>query len=430
MTMINKTDAYEFTMAATFIEAGKADEHSVFELFARRLPKGRRFGMMAGIGRAIQEVAEEIVTEDMARSISEFQIIPPSIENWLRSKAGEPLFTGNIYAYREGSLYSPYSPLVRVEGKLIEAIMLETFLLSVLNHDSAVASAAARMRIAAGGRGIIEMGSRRTDDSSAVSAARAAFIAGFNSTSNVQAAHDFDVPLAGTAAHAFTLAFDTELEAFEAQIRTLNVTTTLLVDTYDIPTGIRNAVKAANNAGATGPGAIRIDSGDLLIETHKARILLDELGATSTKIVVSSDLDEYLITELAAAPIDGYGAGTRVVTGSGHPTAGMVYKLVEISGRAVAKKSDSKGSVGGAKTPYLTVDGEELYSLDGSVPAGATPLHVPVIDNGRIVGESHYSLDEIREYAAMQLDSLPKAALSVSDGEAFRIARQEGVRSE
>lgn len=423
MTMFRKTDAYEFTMLNAFVKSGKADEHAVFEGFARRLPKGRRFGMSAGLHRALREIANEIVTEAMIYSLTDLGIITPETVKWFEKKIGSPLFTGTISAYREGSLYSPYSPLFRVEGKLGEAILLETYLLSVFNHDSAVASAAARMRIAAGDRGIIEMGSRRTDDSSAVSAARAAYIAGFNSSSNVEAAHSFDVPWAGTAAHAFTLAFEEELEAFEAQIDALGVDTTLLIDTYDIPTGIRNAVKAANNFGVDGPGAIRIDSGDLLIETHKARALLDELGATSTKIVVSSDLDEYLITELAAAPIDGYGAGTRVVTGSGHPTAGMVYKLVEISGRPVAKKSNSKGSVGGVKTPYLTADGRELYSLDGSVPAGATPLHLVFMENGVLV--NHFSLDEIRDYAATQLATLSKEARKVSDGETWRVTEME-----
>src|SRR5581483_9934706 len=208
-------------------------------------------------------------------------------------------FTGRIDAYREGELYFTGSPVLTVEASFAEAVVLETLVLSVLNHDSAVASAAARMDVAAGDRTLIEMGGRRTDEWAAVHAARAAWIAGFDATSNLEAGRSYGIPTAGTVSHAFILAHDDEVAAFEAQVVGLGPTSTLLVDTYDTD------------------GAIRIDSGDLLEATARARELLDELGATGTKIVLSGDLDEHALQRLAACPADAYGVGTSVVTGSG-----------------------------------------------------------------------------------------------------------------
>ena len=224
-------------------------------------------------------------------------------------------------------------------------MLLETLTLSILNHDSAIASAAARMVTAARGRPILEMGSRRTHEAAAIAASRAAYLAGFVATSNLEAGRRYGVPTSGTSAHAFTLLHKSEIEAFQAQIDAFGTDTTLLVDTYDITQGIRNAVAAA------GPRlrAIRIDSGDLDVMATGARELLDELGAHDTKIVVSGDLDEFSIAALAAAPVDIYGAGTAVVVGSGAPTAQLVYKLVEVEGRPVAKRSEHKGTTGGRK---------------------------------------------------------------------------------
>lgn len=418
-----KTDYYEYSMLSAFIESGMAEKQSTFELFARKLPKGRRFGIVAGLGRFLDSYQEWTITEEDLQYLTSNKMVTEKTEEWLTNKIGRPLFTGDIYAYPEGSLYSPLSPVVRVQGKLGECILLETILLSMLNHDTAVASAAVRMVLESNGRQIIEMGSRRTEDQAAISAARAAYIAGFASTSNLQAGKTYGIPVKGTAAHAFTLAHSSEEEAFRNQIKTWGTSTTLLVDTYDTTEGIRNAVKVAREFGASGPGAIRIDSGDLIVETQKARKLLDNLGATKTKIVVSSDLDEYLMSELTPAPIDGYGVGTRVVTGSGHPTAGMVYKLVEIEGRKVAKKSKDKGSVGGVKTPYLTETGEEKFSLDGMVRGRS--LQVLVVKDG--VLEPRESLDRIRERVREELLTLPESACKISDGEPFRICKWDGV---
>lgn len=409
MNPVLKTDAYEITMLSTLVEEGLADQPATFELFARRLPRGRRFGLFMGLGRFLEAYPEWHLGEAELSYLQEVGMLTSQAREWLERR--EKLFTGDLLAYPEGEAYWAHSPVVRVQGTLGEGLLLETLLLSMVNHDTAVASAAARMVVAAQGRPLIEMGSRRTHDEAALAAARAAYGVGFASTSNLAAGKRYSIPVAGTAAHAFILAHEDEEAAFKAQMETWGVGTTLLVDTYSIEGGLRKAVAAAQALGASGPGAVRLDSGDLLVEAQEARKLLDSLGATSTRIVVSSDLDEYLITELAAAPIDGYGAGTRVVTGSGHPTAGFVYKVVEVAGRPVAKHAEGKGSRGGVKTAYRR-EGQEYYSLTGHLRGEA--LQETYIKGGRLLAQP--SLEEVRARSARSLAALPREAREVSEG--------------
>lgn len=415
------TDMYELTMLSSFVADGTADNDAVFELFARRLPDGRRFGIVAGLGRLLEALPDFTFTPTEKSWLIGAGALTPEAADWL----GDFRFSGDVWAYAEGDLYWPGSPVLTVSGRLGECILLETVALSILNHDSAIASAAARMAIAAGERPLIEMGSRRAHEMAAVAVGRAAWLAGFAGTSNLAAGRCYGVPTIGTAAHAFTLAHRSERDAFAAQVRALGVGTTLLVDTYDIEDGIRTAVEVAG----TGLGAIRIDSGDLAVESRRARTLLDELGATATRIIVTSDLDEYVISALADAPIDGYGVGTRVATGSGHPTASMVYKLVAVADepggplRPVAKSSASKASVGGRKTAYRHPDGRERFSLDGRVPTGATALQHHVVRAG-VVGEQP-PLEETRERVARTLEGLSATTRRISHGPAEQSATEE-----
>ena len=334
------TDRYELTMLASALRDGSAGRHCVFETFARRLPDGRRYGVVAGTARLLDVLESFRFGPDELAALAAAGIDAPT-----RDALADWRFTGDVDGYPEGELYFPGSPVLTVAGTFGEAVLLETLVLSVLNHDCAVASAAARMVVAAGDRPLIEMGSRRTQEEAAVAAARAAYLAGFASTSNLEAGRRHGIPTAGTAAHAFTLLHDSEAAAFKAQVEVHGVGTTLLVDTYDIAQGIRTAVEVAG----PGLGAVRIDSGDLTVLAHQAREQLDSLGATGTRIVLSGDLDEWALAALAAAPVDAYGVGTSVVTGSGAPTAGMVYKLVEVDGRPVAKRSEHKSTHGGRK---------------------------------------------------------------------------------
>lgn len=363
MTTSFLTDQYELTMLDAAIKSGIAHKQAVFSAFTRSIPSTRRYGVFAGMGRVIEAIKNFTFTPEQINHLRTLNIVSEETLEYLKNYR----FTGNISGYREGETYFPHSPLLTVEGTFGSCVLLETVILSIINHDSAVAAAASRMTNAAEGRSIIEMGSRRTHEEAAVSAARAAYIAGFDATSNLEAGIRYGIPTKGTSAHAFTLAHTCEKEAFTAQVATLGVSTTLLVDTYDTPQGIRNAVEVA------GPelGGIRIDSGDLRVEVTEARKLLDSLGAYNTKIVVSSDLDEYLIDDMLDfnAPVDAFGAGTRVVTGSGFPTCGMVYKLVAIEDNEgnmipVTKKASGKKSVGGAKRAFrIQKDGFDCAEL-------------------------------------------------------------------
>ncbi len=412
------TDRYELTMLDSFVRDGSVDRPAVFEAFARRLPDGRRYGMLGGLGRLLDAIEAFTFDDDEVRWLHDAAVVGEQTAAWLRDFR----FRGDVDGYREGDVYFPGSPVLAVTGTLGECLLLETIVLSILNHDTAIASAAARMVDAANGRPIIEMGSRRTHEEAAVATARAAYVAGFASTSNLAAGRRHGVPTAGTAAHAFTLAHDTEGDAFRSQVEALGAGTTLLVDTYDIAQGIRTAVEVAG----PGLGAVRLDSGDLAEEAHKARALLDSLGATSTRIVATSDLDEFVIAALADAPIDGYGVGTRVATGSGHPTASMVYKLVAIADddgqplRPVAKKSKDKASVGGRKHPFRAYDADgilraEWFTGQDSTPApDAHPVQVPLVRGGEVVHRP--TLDEVRAFAASTLTTLPADARGVAAG--------------
>ena len=411
------TDHYELTMVQAARQTGTDQRRSVFELFPRRLPEGRRYGVVAGVGRVL-DALDDFTFDDAALAMLS-DVVDASMLDWLASYR----FSGDIWGYPEGEAYFPYSPLLVVEGTFAEAVLLETLLLSVYNHDSAIASAASRMTLEAGGRPCIEMGSRRTHEEAAVAAARAAYVAGFEASSNLMARLRHGVPSMGTAAHSFTLLHDSEADAFRAQVETLGVGTTLLVDTYDVAEAVRLGVEIAG----PGLGAVRLDSGDLGVAATEVRAQLDSLGATDTRIIVTSDLDEYAIAALAAAPVDGYGVGTQLVTGSGHPTCGFVYKLVSREGddgdmAPVAKKSTDKISIGGRKyalrrrSPSGRAQAEVVGIGSPPVDDGDDrSLLVPLVRDGEVVGRE--SLDVIRERHLASRAELPRAIAKMSPGE-------------
>lgn len=404
-------------MLQAALAAGTAHRRSVFELFGRRLPEGRRYGVVAGVGRALDAI-EAFRFDDEALAVLEDVVDGPT-----RDYLATYRFTGDVWGYAEGEAYFAHSPLLVVEASFAEAVVLETVLLSIYNHDSAIASAASRMTMAAGDRPCIEMGSRRTHEEAAVAAARAAYIAGFATTSNLAARQRYAVPTTGTSAHSFTLLHDSEADAFRAQVDSLGRGTTLLVDTYDVAEAVRLGVEVA------GPelGAVRLDSGDLGVLAHQVRSQLDSLGATSTRIVVTSDLDEFAISALAAAPVDGYGVGTQLVTGSGHPTSGFVYKLVAREDdqgvlRSVAKKSVDKISVGGRKyalrrrTPSGVAEAEVVGIGTPPLDDGDDrPLLVPLVQSGEVVGRE--PLEAARDRHVASRAELPPAAQQMSKGE-------------
>ncbi len=416
------TDQYELTMLQAALRGGTAERRCAFEVFARRLPEGRRYGVVAGTGRVLDAVENFRFDDQVLDFLRQRDIVDEPTLRWLAGYR----FSGDIHGYPEGEVYFPGSPLMRVTGSFAECVLLETVILSILNHDSAVAAAASRMAVAAGGRPLVEMGARRTHELSAVASSRAAYLGGFTSTSDLAAGFRYDIPTVGTSAHSFTLVHDSERDAFTAQVDSLGSDTTLLVDTFDVTEAVRSAVEIAG----PGLGAVRIDSGDLLLLAHRVRNQLDELGATGTKIVVTSDLDEYAIASLAAAPVDSYGVGTQLVTGSGHPTCAMVYKLVARADsdapdaplKPVAKKSmGGKNSRGGAKwaARQLDQDGIAMAEVIGTGPVppelAGRQLQVELVRGGEVVARE--PLDSARERHAAALAGLPMSAMQLSRGE-------------
>ena len=422
------TDKYELTMVSAALRDGTADRPTTFEVFARRLPDGRRYGVLAGTGRLLAAMADFTFDEATLETLADF--LDPATQDYLRTFR----FRGDIDGYAEGELYFPGSPVLSVTGTFAECCLLETLVLSIFNHDTAIASAAARMVSAAAGRPLIEMGSRRTHEQAAVAAARSAYIAGFTGTSNLAAHHSYGIPALGTSAHAFTMLHTTaesgtddwEQAAFRAQVAALGVGTTLLVDTYDVRRGVANAIAAAG----TGLGAVRIDSGDLGVLARQVRDQLDGLGAVNTGIVVSGDLDEYAIAALRADPVDTYGVGTSVVTGSGAPTASMVYKLVEVDGIPVQKRSTRKESHGGRKAALRLARPSGVVTEELVHPVGAQPptdeparvLTIPLVRSGEVLAKP--DLATARDLVAAGLHSLPWEGLALSTGEPAIPTRQ------
>ena len=411
------TDHYELTMVRAALASGAAQRRAVFEVFARYLPAGRRYGVVAGTGRLLDALARFTFSDADLAYLADTGVIDDATLRFLASYR----FSGSIFGYAEGDCYFPGSPILVVEGTFAEAVLLETLTLSVLNHDCAIASAASRMVTAAESRPLIEMGSRRTHEMAAVAAARAAYIAGFSATSNLRAGRDFGVPTSGTSAHAFTLVHDDERQAFAAQLAALGPQTTLLVDTFDVASAVQAAVELAG----PGLGAVRVDSGDLPLVAREVRAQLDALGADKTRIVLTGDLDEHSIAALAATPADGYGVGTSLVTGSGAPTAALVYKLVARTGTAgalqpVAKRSVGKPGRGGRKWAARELDSAgtaatELITDRPPEPGpGRRVLLRELVRDGEIVGRE--PLAAARERHREAVAELPRHARKLSRG--------------
>lgn len=414
------TDHYELTMLDAAVHSGVAEHRAVFEVFTRSLPAGRRYGVVCGSGRLLEELGRFRFGPAELAWLDQRGVLSPEA----LARLERFCFSGRIDGYAEGELYFPASPVLTVEAPFVEALVLETLTLSILNFDSAVASAASRMVTAGRGRPLIEGGSRRTHEEAALAAARAAWITGFAVTSNLEAARRWGIPSAGTVAHALTLAHRDERRAFEAQNARFGTDTTYLVDTFDVERAILTAVEVA------GPrlGGIRLDSGDLALGAHRARELLDDLGATDARITASGDLDEYAIEALAEAPIDQFMVGTSLVTGSGAPTAQMVYKLVAIADepgpdaplRPVEKHSSGKATIGGRKRAHRTLDHDgfataERVVVDASAaPSRARPLQICYVEGGEPA--LAVSLDEARQRHLTSLAELRPQFRELVDG--------------
>ncbi|MDO5699879.1 MAG: nicotinate phosphoribosyltransferase [Bowdeniella nasicola] len=425
------TDMYEFTMIDAALKSGHAERETVFELFGRRLPEIRRYGVVAGTARILDALESFRFGDAELAYLREKGTLSEAALDYL----GDYRFSGSISGYAEGECYFAGSPLLTVSGTFAECVLLETLLLSIMNHDCAIATAASRMTTAAHGRPCLEMGARRTHEAAAVAAARATVVGGFVGTSIMEAGRSYGIDTIGTAAHSFTLLYDSEEDAFDAQVASLGPGTTLLVDTYDVERGVERAVAAARRAGGE-LGAVRLDSGDLIAQAFRVRKQLDDLGASTTKITVTSDLDEYAIAALGAAPVDAYGVGTKVVTGSGRPTAQLVYKLVahrdaDGSWVNVQKKSESKTSLGGRKfagrvleaghavSELVLATHDEDVAREHLRKRRARPLQVDLVRDGTISDEHRgaEALAAARDRHEASRAELPYPAWRLSAGD-------------
>ena len=432
MTMVDyspalMTDMYEYTMLDACLKDGTANRTCVFEVFTRHLPAGRRYGVLAGTGRILDALERFHLDDEDLKFLADRKVVSRQTIKWLENFR----FSGSIKGYREGEMFFPNSPVLQIEGTFGECTLLETLVLSMLNYDSAVASAASRMVTAAKDRPCMDMGGRRTNEWAAVAAARASVVGGFQGTANLLAAQLYGLKAIGTAAHCFTLVHDSEKSAFESQIAALGRNTTLLVDTYNIEQAVKTAVEVAGSE----LGGVRIDSGDLAALAQRVRNQLDALGATNTRITVTNDLDEYAIAALQTAPVDSYGVGTMLVTGSGAPTCAMVYKLTEREGAdgrmaPVMKKSKDKATVPGRKLAYRSyeyglADAEHVVSGSQDKLASFQPkdgwkdLLVSYVDHGQIDAQwqGHDAIMRAHDYRAKALAELPITAQSLMKGD-------------
>jgi len=424
------TDLYELTMAAAYFDTG-LEESLTFELFIRDLPASRSFLLAAGLEQIVHFVTNLRFTDDgisYLRSLEPFEHISAEFFDHLRSLA----FSGDIFALEEGTVFFPGEPVLVVSGPPVEAQILETFLLTTINLQSAVASKAARVVHAADGRSVIDFGSRRAHGPQAgVLAARACYIAGCAATSNVLAAMELGIPAVGTAAHSWTMAFDSEREAFEAYHKAFPDTTVLLVDTYDTIEG----TKAAAQIGADLKG-VRLDSGNIAELSKRARKVLDDAGLRDAKIIASGDLNEYKISDILSSGgvVDTFGVGTEMVTSKDAPALSAVYKLVEHSRdgapRPVIKLSQKKQTLPGAKQicRFRQEDGlfqrDLLTHMDEPAPEAAEPLLKPIIEGGKLIYDLP-SIDQIRSRARAQIDSLPPALRTLTPGSDFPVNHSE-----
>jgi nicotinate phosphoribosyltransferase len=407
-----QTDLYQLTMAAAYFQRGFADMRVTCEAFLRRLPPRRGFLVMAGTARLVDYLANLAFTdEEIAYLVSVPALragMTPAFVDYLRRFR----FRGDVWAAPEGSVIYAGEPIVRVTADVIEAQIVETTLLSILNHGIKVASKAARVVLAAGGAGVIEFGARRTHEDAAVDAARAAWVAGCVGTSNVAAGMRFGIPVAGTSAHMFIMAHcrpglthdQAERAAFQSFVDVFPHKPTLLVDTWDSSRGIDNAIEVAGRR----LGGVRLDSGDILELSRLARAKLDAAGLRGVKVLASSGLDEHTIAGLVAAgaPIDLYGVGENITEPVDAPITGVIYKLVanHTTGVGVAKRSSGgKATRPGVKQAWRGDDGDVVGLASETWPG--RPLLVRAMDGGR--PRALPDGTAAREHCLSELESLP-----------------------
>ncbi len=415
------TDLYELTMAAGYFDAGIASRTATFELTVRSLPKHRNFVLAAGLPQAVeyllglQFTGEEI---DYLRGLPQFGGVSPGFFEML----GNFRFSGDVFAVPEGTPLFPGEPMMTVRAPLLEAQVPETYLLSALTFQTLIASKAARVVEAGAGRDIVEFGTRRAHTPEAgVLGARAAYIGGCAGTSNALAGFRYGIPVFGTAAHSWVMAFPNENESFRQLQKLLGPHTVQLIDTFDTIEGARKAAALGRPL-----WGVRLDSGDLVSLAKQVRAILDEAGLRDTKIMATSDLDEFKIRNIlaAGAPVDVFGVGTELATSGDAPAMGAVYKLVEMDTcgikRYTAKRSEGKISSPGAKQVFRLPDHDVLARSGECCGGNGEALLRPVILGGELI-EPLPTVAAARQRAAECLAKLPPALRSLDMTEPYRV---------
>jgi nicotinate phosphoribosyltransferase len=419
------TDLYQITMMAGYYASGQTSPRT-FELFVRGLPEGRQYLVAAGLEQALDYLSTLRFTADeieWLRSVPALGSVPRMFfDDYLTAFR----FTGDVWALEEGEVFFGHEPILRVTAPAAEAQLVETALLAIITFQTSVASKASRVVAAADGRAVIEFGSRRAHGlDAAVHAARAAYIAGCASTSNVEAARRFGIPVTGTMAHSWVMGFGDEIDAFRQYMAIFGEHSTLLIDTYDTIAAARRIVKAGLR-----PSAVRIDSGDLAALATEVRRVFDAGGLTATKILVSGDLDEWQIEKLlaAGAPVDGFGVGTAISTVRDAPGLGGVYKLVETmegkAARPTVKLSTGKRTYPGRKQVWRVTEGGvadyDVLGLEGETAQDGRPLLVRAMRQGvRVLPAA--PLEETRQRAAERVAQLPASLRAIAPGPPYTV---------
>jgi len=412
------TDLYEITMAASY-QANRFDSEATFSLFVRNYPPQRNFLVAAGLEDALSQLEQFHFAEDEIQYLEKTGRFSDDFLAYLQHIR----FSGQVYAVPEGTIFFPGEPILEVTAPLIEAQLLETFLLNTLGFSSLIASKAARCKIAADGRALIDFSLRRTQGLDAgLHVARSMYLAGFSATSNVLAGKIHDIPVSGTMAHSYVTAFNSEVEAFSAYAQQFPDQAVFLIDTFDTLQGARHAAEVARRMQKRGHSLIgvRLDSGDMTALSKEVRRILDEAGLSQVKVFASGGFDEYKIAAALSggACIDAFGVGTKVGVSDDAPYMDIVYKMVQFNDRNVRKLSPGKATLAGRKQVFRRMDPEgffqeDVIALRHEEIQGAAPLLEKVMDGGKCL-KPHPSLQAIREKFNREISCLPKEIQSIS----------------
>ena len=408
MGLALSTDLYELTMAQSYLESGKVEE-AVFSLFIRRMPSERGFLVSAGLETLLEALKEFKFGEGDLSYLSSLGKFSDDFLDYLRNYR----FSGSLYAVPEGRIVFENEPLIQVEASLPDAQILETLIINVIHFQTMVASKAARCVLAAHGRNVVDFGLRRAHGLEAgLYAARAAYIAGFHATSNLEAGKRFGIPVVGTMAHSYVMVFDSEEEAFKSFARSFPENAIFLIDTYNTFKAAEKVVEIAKSGVPV--IAVRIDSGDLEALSKKVRRILDDGGLRDVKIIVSGGLDEYDVQALVdkGAPVDVFAVGTKVVTSSDRPYLDVAYKLVEYKGEPKFKLSPGKVTFPYKRQIYRhyskegVMERDEVVKYDREEGMGE-PMVVRILEGGRQI-YALPGLERIRENFRRDLKALPE----------------------